>query len=124
MYNAPAAEFQARYGSAVGGRSLRDAYARGTAYAASQRGDKALAERAWQEFFDGGIGLKMPQRGVVVAGSDVLKPVDENARVSTNGSADWGLSAIMNLALISDTLESARAKAPPEVEKTDRPGSS
>ena len=41
-----------------------------------------------------------------------------------NGSADWGLSAIMNLALISDTLESARAKAPPEVERTDRPGSS
>jgi len=124
MYNAPGPEFQAKYGSNAGGRSLRDAYSRGTAFAAYHRGDKALAERAWQELFDGGIGLKMPQRGVVISGSDVLKPVDENARVSTNGSADWGLSAIMNLALISDTLESAKAKAPPEVERTDRPGSS
>ena len=41
-----------------------------------------------------------------------------------NGAAIWGLSAIMNLALIGDSLESARAKAPPETERTDRPGSS
>ena len=51
------------------------------------------------------------QRGIVISGSDVLKPVDENARVSTNGSADWGLSAIMNLALIGDTLEAMAASA-------------
>ena len=124
MYNAPAGEFQAKYGSTGGGRSLRDAYARGTGFAAHHRGDKALAERAWMELFDGGLGLRMPQRASVVSGSDVLKPVDENARVSTNGAAIWGLSAIMNLALIGDSLEPARAKAPPETERTDRPGSS
>jgi hypothetical protein len=34
----------------------------------------------------------------------VLKPVDEMIGVSTNGSAQWSLAAIHNLALIGNAL--------------------
>jgi len=38
------------------------------------------------------------------AGPDVLNPIDEAAGVTTNGTAQWGLAAIMNLALVADAL--------------------
>jgi hypothetical protein len=38
------------------------------------------------------------------AGSDVLNPIDEAAGVTTNGTAQWGLAAIMNLALVPEAL--------------------
>jgi hypothetical protein len=41
---------------------------------------------------------------VRVAGPDVLNPVDEVPWVSTNETAQWGLAAIQNLALIGAAL--------------------
>jgi hypothetical protein len=36
--------------------------------------------------------------------------VDEDARISTNGAAQWGLAAIENLQLIGDSVETYGAK--------------
>jgi hypothetical protein len=41
---------------------------------------------------------------VRVTGPAVLNPVDEVPNVSTNETAQWGLAAIQNLALIGDSL--------------------
>ena len=70
----------------------------------------ALARRAWQEFFSGdaGLDLDVAARARRVEGSAVLKPVDE-APVSTNGTAQWGLAAIQNLALAGDMVEAVFA---------------
>jgi hypothetical protein len=38
----------------------------------------------------------------------VLNPVDENPAISTNGTAQWGLAAIQNLALVPDALTDVR----------------
>jgi len=86
------------------------AYARLTAYAAYQKKDKALAERAWQEFLyarQKGRGvMKGPQQAVKIQGSDMLKPIFEvpGGNVSTNYYSQWCLTAIENLELIGDYL--------------------
>ncbi|WP_207762560.1 hypothetical protein [Niveispirillum lacus] len=102
FYNAPAAEFRARFGQDVRGRGLRLAHSRLTAYAAHHLNDPALASRAWTEFFDKGEqigGTRTP-----ITGNMVLNPVDEVAGMSTNGVSQWGLAAYQNLALIGDAL--------------------
>ena len=39
-----------------------------------------------------------------------LRPLNEQPDISTNGSAQWGLAAIQNMALVGDSLdEAARA---------------
>ena len=107
FYNASDAEFRAKTGQPGRGRGLRSAHSRFTAYAAVQRKDPALARRAWSEFLGAEDGHDNVARGALrrISGPDVLKPVDEMAGVSTNGSAQWGLAAIENLALIGDSLE-------------------
>jgi hypothetical protein len=107
-YNAPAAEFAAKTGANPRGRNLRQGHSRLTAFAARHRSNPALARRAWAEFFSGDAGLDMglAARARRVEGPAVLKPVDE-APVSTNGTAQWGLAAIQNLALVGDAVEQA-----------------
>lgn len=111
-YNAPAAEFQAKTGAAAKGRNLKEGHSRLTAYAAVQRKDPALAERAWREFFGGEAGLGVGVDMRRIEGPAVIEPIDEWARVSTNAASQWGLAAIQNLALIGDVLEAARARLP------------
>lgn len=109
-YNAPPAEFAAKTGANPRGRNLRQGHSRLTAFAAKHRSSPALARRAWAEFFSGDAGLDMDvaARARRVQGAAVLKPVDE-APVSTNGTAQWGLAAIQNLALVGDVVEEAFA---------------
>ncbi|PXA83631.1 Tat pathway signal sequence domain protein [Caulobacter sp. D5] len=114
FYNASDAEFRAKTGAPAKGRNLKEGHSRLTAYAAFQRKDPALAERAWMEFFSGdaglGIGAVATERRI--EGPAVIEPIVEIPRVSTNASSQWGLAAIQNLALVGDALEAARAKLP------------
>ena len=65
-------------------------------------GDAALAKRAWDEFFREVNHVPEVKR---IEGPLVLNPVDEAAWVSTNDSAQWGLAAIQNLALVGVALK-------------------
>lgn len=112
-YNAPEAEVAALLGQPTRGRNLRDAHSRLTAYAAYHEQDRALALRAWSEFF--GLELRETHPGLNrqttrIDGTKVLRPIDEDATLYTNGAAQWGLAAIQNMALIGDTLEEAARK--------------
>lgn len=100
-YNAPNAEIGAFLGEVPKGRALRVAHSRLTAYAARAAMDSGLAKRAWAEFLEadgtpGASGRKLRH----VAGPDVLNPIDEDPAISTNDTAQWGLAAIANLALL------------------------
>jgi len=67
-------------------------------------GDAALAQRAWAEFNRGGAGSAPPAgfEAKKITGPAVLRPVDEAAWVSSNGTAQWGLAAIECLALVPE----------------------
>jgi hypothetical protein len=85
--------------------NLRQAHSRMTAYAAWKLDDEALAERAWEEFFSGVAGIKVfgtPYPTTRVVPPEVLAPVTEAHRVSTNAVSQFGLAAIQVLALIGD----------------------
>jgi hypothetical protein len=100
-YNAPRAEYLAKFGPPFGPRNLEESHSRLTAYAAFQERDAGLALRAANEFFAGEAGLGTWP-------SDPRREVDgvvEWPNVSTNASAQWGLAAIQNLALIPEALD-------------------
>jgi hypothetical protein len=105
LYNAPKEEQIAAVGVSWP-PNLVQPHSRLSAYAAAQKGDKALAARAWNEFFTGGglYNKTGPWNSVPVAPPAVLKPIDEAPWVSTNESAQYGLAAIQCLALIGDQL--------------------
>ncbi len=107
LYNASEDEKRAAVGRAFG-THLEAPHSRLTAYAAAQEDDSALAKRAWKEF-------RLPQEFarqwtgdhqaiLEVKAPQVLNPVVEAPWLSTNDSAQWGLAAIQNLALIADEL--------------------
>ncbi len=104
LYNAPAEEQGRRLGKTHGGTdALYLGNSRMTAYAAWKRKDPELARRAWREF----ASVKRPYPAFAptrVAGPAVLNPVMEVPFVTTNDTAQWGLAAIQNLALIGDAL--------------------
>ncbi|HEV7352223.1 MAG TPA: Tat pathway signal sequence domain protein [Brevundimonas sp.] len=106
-YNAPAAELQAYLGTRVGNRGLPQAHSRLTAWAARALDDPALAARAAREFLEGSHfeDLSPVSRRQRVAGSAVLRPVEEEAGMSTNGVSQWSLAAIQNLELIPEALD-------------------
>lgn len=106
LYNAPREEQVKALGAPHGGSPvLSTGHSRLTAYAAAQRQDAALARRAWQEFLaDQRFGAR-PLQTTRVAGPLVLNPVDEAAWISTNDTAQWGLAAIQNLALVGEHLK-------------------
>lgn len=107
LYNASKEEKVAEVGSDFS-THLEAPHSRLTAYAAAQESDSTLAKRAWEEF-------QLPQEFArqwsgehqairEVEGPKVLNPVVEAPWLSTNDSAQWGLAAIQNLALIADAL--------------------
>jgi hypothetical protein len=106
FYNATADEQKQRFGQAFKGVGLQQGHSRLTAYAAKIKADAALAQRAWDEFNRGGGGQENKGRFAAkrIGGAAVLRPVDEAAFVSTNGTAQWGLAAIECLALVGDAL--------------------
>jgi len=108
LYNAPAEEQTKRLGQSINNLTLRQGHSRLTAFAAKTKGDAALAQRAWREFFGGegseGRGARPRLEVRRVDGPAVLQPVDEAAFISTNGTAQWGLAAIQNLALAADAI--------------------
>ncbi len=112
-YNASDNEIAGLLGEAPKGRSLTEAHSRLTAFAANKEGDAALAQRAWSEFLGrdpAKLQALLGARSTLVGGVDVLRPIQEDAQVSTNDAAQWSLAAIENLALIGDSLEEAAAR--------------
>ena len=105
LYNGTSAEQREATGASWGSQNLRQAYSRATAYAAHQLGDTALAQRAWREFRTGHAGYpeSLAFTATRIDGPAVLNPVDE-APFSTNASAQYGLAAIQNLALVGDHI--------------------
>ncbi len=104
LYNAPAEEQLRRLGKKHGGTdALYLGNSRMTAYAAWKRKDPELARRAWKEF-SGGARPYPPFAPKRVDGASVLNPVNEVPWVTTNDTAQWGLAAIQNLALVGDAL--------------------
>jgi hypothetical protein len=99
-YNAPAADWQRRFGEPPRGHNLRQAHSRLTAYAAHALGDAALAERAWREFHEGEFPDTVRERRV----GEGQVEIDG---LSTNSAAQWGLAAIQNLALLSPSVVEA-----------------
>ncbi|MDO6412877.1 Tat pathway signal sequence domain protein [Sphingomonas sp. BIUV-7] len=117
-FNAPKAEYIARFGEPFGARNLREGYSRLTAYAARASGDTRLADRAAVEFFSGdqGLGTWTTDPRHEVAG------VVEWPSVSTNAAAQWGLAAIQMLALVPDAID--RATIPPHNSSAQEPRTS
>ncbi|MGW5636202.1 exo-rhamnogalacturonan lyase family protein, partial [Streptomyces sp. NPDC003832] len=105
LYNATRSEQIEATGSHWGSLNLRQAYSRATAYAAHQLDDDKLAARAWQELRTGHAGYPEGHDFGTrrIEGPQVLNPVDE-ADLSTNASAQFGLAAIQCLALVSDAI--------------------
>ncbi|MBG6084298.1 exo-rhamnogalacturonan lyase family protein [Zhihengliuella flava] len=106
LYNGTSDEQREATGHSWGSQNLRQSYSRASAYASVQLSDPDLAARAWKEFRTGHAGYPEGHDFSTrrIEGSAVLKPVDE-ADLSTNASAQYGLAAIQNLALIGDHLE-------------------
>ncbi|MFA5046028.1 MAG: hypothetical protein WC542_08875 [Paludibacter sp.] len=79
-----------------------------TAFAAKELNDDKLAERAWNDFLGGrrrpGISTRSLYGSQIIERPEVLNPVHENPRVSTNSTAQWGLNAIILLELIGDKI--------------------
>lgn len=109
-YNGTREDLISVLGSAPRGRAMPDTNSRMTAYAAHHERDRALALRAWREFFASGALKGDAGRPRAIGGTATLRPLQEQAGISTNGSAQWGLAAIQNLALVGDSLDEA-AKA-------------
>ena len=106
LYNATKEEQIAETGVAWSGLALPQAYSRATAYAAAQLKDATLARRAWSEFNAGegeGYPSTMSFEATTIEPPKVLNAVEE-AGFYTNRSAQYGLAAIQNLALIGDQL--------------------
>ncbi|MRW91430.1 Tat pathway signal sequence domain protein [Duganella sp. FT80W] len=106
LFNADKAAQIRALGMPHGGSTvLRVGHSRLTAYAAARTKDAALARRAWGEFFEHPL---KPLRPIAVNGPAVLNPIQEVDWISTNDTAQWGLAAIQNLALIGDYLPEAK----------------
>ena len=110
-YNAPKEDLVALLGRDPGGRGMTNTNSRMTAYAAYHERDRALALRTWREFFGNDFAKNAardaPRR---IDGTATLRPLIEQPNIGTNGAAQWGLSAIQNMALVGDSLdEAARA---------------
>lgn len=105
VYNADRDEQRRLYGQTFNNATLRQGHSRLTAYVARRRNDPKLAQRAWSEFRVGWRGDKAARQLKRVEGPEVLNPVDEASRVSTNGVSQFGLAAIQCLALVPDALE-------------------
>jgi len=98
-----------------------------TAFAARELKDDKLAARAWSELLAGkrksGTQSGSLYSSTIINSSEVLNPVHENVNVGTNGTAQWGLNAIIMLELIGDKVPDQKAakekEAYTELDKLD-----
>lgn len=107
LYNGTDEEAEEEVGGPLGGNTnLKQAHTRLTAFAAARLDDADLADRAWEDFLRPGTdweyGTDEELRTERV--EHTLNPTDWYANLSTNNSAQYGLAAIQNLALIGDRL--------------------
>ena len=106
LYNASPEEQIKQLGQPLKKVSLMQAHSRLTAYAAWKTKSSVLAARSWKEFFSGSDGYKLlskPFPLLHIEGPDVLEPVDE-ADVTSNETAQFGLAAIECLSLVGKDL--------------------
>lgn len=109
-YNAPNQEIAAFLGNVPNGRALRNAHSRLSAWAGVHYNDVSLKQRASREFLYGesrnneGPPTNLSPKTTKILPPNVLHEIDEDVTISTNDSAQWGLSAIANLALLWDEL--------------------
>ncbi|WP_420114015.1 Tat pathway signal sequence domain protein, partial [Pseudactinotalea sp.] len=106
LYNGTRDEQIEATGSSWGNQNLRQAYSRATAYAAVRMDDPDLARRAWAEFRTGHAGYPADHsfESVRIEPPLVLNPIDE-ASLSTNANAQYGLAAFQCLALVGDHID-------------------
>ena len=107
LYGAPGDEVQKAFGVDVWLGDLSPDFARLPAYAARMKKDPKLAQRAWSAFLGG--GMVRPGRASMftpgkVEGPEVLNPIDELPRLSTNRTSQWCLNAIELLELIGEQM--------------------
>ena len=78
------------------------------AFAGHELNDAYRIKLAWVRFLQGSVGPDGKLRDQVpvvrIEGSDTLTPFYESPRVSTNGTAQWNLEAIIMLGLIGDQI--------------------
>jgi hypothetical protein len=99
LYNATPEEQKRVLGQSLTKLNLRQGHARLTAFAALRKKDAKLADRAWDEFFEGGAGIKSQSYDVKnLTGPQVIMPIEEAKGISTNAVAQWGLAAMQCLA--------------------------
>ncbi|HWU47664.1 MAG TPA: Tat pathway signal sequence domain protein [Humibacter sp.] len=102
----------AAVGQVLEGTNLTQAHSRLLAYVAKATDDDELARRAWRAFDARGEFLARGDfheadaafRVRTVLPPYVVAPVQEGEQVSTNASAQFGLAAIQNLALVGDAI--------------------
>lgn len=95
LYNASEDEQQQHLGKSLGKLNLRQGHARLTAYAAKETKDVQLLDRAVYELEEGSGGMLLDELQTTrVEGPDVLQPVEENNKISTNAVAQWALAAM------------------------------
>lgn len=104
LYNAGPEAQKAALGRPLSGNGLNQNHSRLTAYAAWKKNDAAIAARAWKEFAQTFGRRPLTLESQKITGPAVLNPVDETAWISTNDSAQWGLSAIQCLALVGEHM--------------------
>lgn len=80
------------------------------AFAASEMKDDYLAGVMWYRFLSGSVGQDGKFRDMTatteISTPDVLYPIEENAGIGTNGTAQWNLNAVIMLELIGDSVPS------------------
>lgn len=109
LWNAPREVLDKELGKEFKAPGFPSSHSRITAYAAVMNDDDELAVRAAREFLDHrGKDWKPRLTTDRIEGPHVLNPVDEATWVSTNQSAQWGLGAISNSALVPDALSQHR----------------
>jgi hypothetical protein len=105
-YNATDQEQKKALGNELGKLGLRQGHSRLTAYAAYQLNNQKLANRAYNELMGNNKNLQtlFPITEQITA-PHVMQPVTYAPGVSTNGTAQWGLSAIQALFLIESMFK-------------------
>ena len=112
LFLATEEEQVAAVGQALTGTNLTQAHSRLLAFVAHHTHDSELARQAWRAFDASGEFLA---RGDFLEADAalhvrtilppyVIAPVEEAQRLSTNASAQFGLAAIQNLALVGDAI--------------------
>ncbi|MCW0481329.1 hypothetical protein [Gaoshiqia sediminis] len=98
LYGAPKDSVEKEFGLAEQLGNPGHWYSRLPAYYAKRTGEKAWAERAWNEFLQSGTHFNTK----LFDSAKTLEPVYEVEGVSTNNTAQWGLNAIQLLELVGE----------------------